>query len=151
MRPGPAPLTGTERAAIAARSVFDVTQRAFEKWRTWSDGTTHAIHESQTLRIEYVHEAHPRDTAWTIAAYETPVSDRMWHLTATGTTLAPVLQDLLIHLRRRNPRLRVLARETRPMAVLLGRHGDHQGDPRTRTANPSLSLDPSRRDRWRSP
>ncbi|WP_051767528.1 DUF317 domain-containing protein [Streptomyces sp. NRRL S-37] len=67
----------------------------FEKWRTWSDDTTHAIHESQTLRIERVHEAHPRDNAWTVAAYETPVSDRLWHLTMTGTTPAPVLQTLL--------------------------------------------------------
>lgn len=33
-----------------------------------------------------------------MAAYETPVSDRMWHLTATGTTPAPVLQTLLHHL-----------------------------------------------------
>lgn len=132
MRPGPAPLTDTERAAIAARSVFDVTTAKsepsrpepetvpvyladagdhdalldsfldahgeFEKWRTWSDQTTHAIHESQTLRIERVHETHARETAWTVAAYETPVSDRMWHLTATGTTPAPVLQNLLIHL-----------------------------------------------------
>ncbi|WP_353850228.1 DUF317 domain-containing protein [Streptomyces phaeoluteigriseus] len=70
----------------------------WEKWRTWSDETTHAIHESQTLRIERVHEAHPRETAWTIAAYETPVSDRMWVLTATGATPAPVLQELLGHL-----------------------------------------------------
>ncbi|UIX34359.1 DUF317 domain-containing protein [Streptomyces sp. GQFP] len=69
----------------------------WEKWRTWSDETTHAIHESQTLRIERVHEAHPRETAWTVAAYETPVSDRMWHLTATGTA-APMLQALLNHL-----------------------------------------------------
>ncbi|QNT91947.1 hypothetical protein HEP81_01618 [Streptomyces griseofuscus] len=132
MRPGPAPLTDTERAAIAARSVFDVTTTEaetprpepetvpvyladagdhdalldgfldahgdFEKWRTWSDETTHAIHESQTLRIERVHDAHGRETAWTVAAYETPVSDRVWHLTATGATPAPVLQRLLIHL-----------------------------------------------------
>ncbi|WP_369015708.1 DUF317 domain-containing protein [Streptomyces gottesmaniae] len=48
------------------------------------------MHESQTLRIERVHEAHPRETAYTVAAYETPVSDRMWHLTATGATPAPV-------------------------------------------------------------
>ncbi|MCX2969480.1 MULTISPECIES: DUF317 domain-containing protein [Streptomyces] len=70
----------------------------WERWRTFSDDTTHAIHESQTLRIERVHEAHPRETAWTVAAYEAPVSDRMWHLTATGTTPAPVLQTLLHHL-----------------------------------------------------
>ncbi|MET9839518.1 DUF317 domain-containing protein [Streptomyces virginiae] len=69
-----------------------------DRERTWSDETTHAIYESQTLRIECVHEAHPRETAWTVAAYETPVSDRMWHLTATGATPAPVLQTLLHHL-----------------------------------------------------
>ncbi|MER5346738.1 DUF317 domain-containing protein [Streptomyces mirabilis] len=125
MRPGPAPLTDTERAAIEARSVFDVSEAKsepsrpesetvpvyladagdhdalldahgeFEKWRTWTDDTTHAIHESQTLRIERVHEADPRETAWTIAAYETPVSDRMWHLTMTAATPAPVLLTLL--------------------------------------------------------
>ncbi|MEV0372492.1 DUF317 domain-containing protein [Streptomyces sp. NPDC050636] len=33
-----------------------------------------------------------------MAAYETPVSDRMWHLTATAATPAPVLQTLLHHL-----------------------------------------------------
>ncbi|MFD4479398.1 DUF317 domain-containing protein [Streptomyces sp. NPDC058471] len=132
MRPGPAPLTDTERAAIEARSVFDVTTARsapsrpepetvpvyladagdhdalldsfldehgeFERWRTWSDETTHAIHESQTLRIERVHEAPAHETAWTVAAYETPVSDRMWVLTATGATPAPVLQELLNHL-----------------------------------------------------
>ncbi|MEE1831226.1 DUF317 domain-containing protein [Streptomyces sp. SP17KL33] len=70
----------------------------FEKWRTWSDDTTHVIHESQTLRIERVHETDLHETAWTVAVYETPVSDRMWHLTATGTTPAPILQALLHHL-----------------------------------------------------
>ncbi|MET8561324.1 DUF317 domain-containing protein [Streptomyces flaveolus] len=132
MRPGPAPLTDTERAAIEARSFFDVTAAKtepsrpetdtvpvyladagdhdalldafldahgeFEKWRTWSDETTHAIHESQTLRIERVHETPAHETAWTVAAYETPVSDRMWVLTATGATPAPVLEELLNHL-----------------------------------------------------
>ncbi|MFB6553798.1 DUF317 domain-containing protein [Streptomyces sp. NPDC056405] len=132
MRPGPAPLTDTERAAIAASSVFDVTTAKsepsppepetvpvyladagdhdalldrfldahgeFEKWRTWSDNTTHAIHESQTLRIERVHETTDRETAWIVAAYETPVSDRMWYLTATSDTPTPVLQALLTHL-----------------------------------------------------
>lgn len=137
MRPGPAPLTDTERAAIEALSVFDVTTAKsepapsepapptpetvpaylasvgdhdallrgfldahgeFEKWRTWSDETTHAIHESQTLRIELIHETEARETAWTVAAYETPVSDRVWVLTATSATPAPVLQELLNHL-----------------------------------------------------
>ncbi|WP_409061218.1 DUF317 domain-containing protein [Streptomyces sp. SYP-A7185] len=132
MRPGPAPLTDTEHAAIEARSVFDVTAAKsepshpepetvplyladaddhdalldtfltshgeFERWRTWSDETTHAIHESQTLRIERVHEAPAHETAWTVAAYETPVSERMWVLTATAATPAPVLEELLNHL-----------------------------------------------------
>ncbi|GAA2944777.1 hypothetical protein GCM10010446_32590 [Streptomyces enissocaesilis] len=75
-----------------------VQHAVLDRERTWSDETTHAIHESQTLRIERVHEAHLRETAWTIAAYETPVSDRMWVLTATAATPAPVLQELLDHL-----------------------------------------------------
>lgn len=132
MRPGPAPLTDTERAALEARSVIDVTTTnsepsrpepetvpvyladagdhdavlntflhatgEFEKWRTWSDETTHAIHESQTLRIERVHETPAHETTWTVAAYETPVYDRMWVLTATGATPAPLLEKLLNHL-----------------------------------------------------
>ncbi|MFF7152696.1 DUF317 domain-containing protein [Streptomyces griseoaurantiacus] len=132
MRPGPAPMTDTERAAVEARAVFDLTAAKpepsspepetvpvyladagdhdalldafldahgdWERWRTWSDETTHAIHESQTLRIERVHETSAHETSWTIAAYETPVSDRMWVLTATGATPAPVLEKLLNHL-----------------------------------------------------
>ncbi|MFJ6636383.1 DUF317 domain-containing protein [Streptomyces sp. NPDC091376] len=82
----------------ALLDTFFTAHGDWEKWRTWSDQTTHAIHESQTLRIERVHETHPRETAWTVAAYETPVSDRTWVLTATGATPAPVLQGLLDHL-----------------------------------------------------
>ncbi|OKJ72210.1 DUF317 domain-containing protein [Streptomyces sp. CB02460] len=70
----------------------------WEKWRTWSDDTTHAIHEDQTLRIEHVHEADAHETVWTVAAYETPVSDRMWVLTTTSATPAPMLRGLLRHL-----------------------------------------------------
>ncbi|MFF7337413.1 DUF317 domain-containing protein [Streptomyces sp. NPDC008163] len=132
MRPGPAPLTDTERAAAEARSLFDGTTTGtepsrpsletvpvyladpgdheallssfldsnpeFEKRRTWSDEAAYAIHESQTLRIEHIHNMDVREIAWTMAAYETPVSDRMWHLTATGSTPAPVLQELLNYL-----------------------------------------------------
>ncbi|MCQ9179873.1 DUF317 domain-containing protein [Streptomyces sp. IBSBF 2953] len=132
LRPGPAPMTDTERQSAQARTSLQAPSTPpaapepvaeevpayaadpadhdalldnflsehsdWEKWPSWSDETTHAIHESQTLRIERVHEAHPRDTAWTVAAYETPVSDRMWHLTATATTPAPLLQTLLNHL-----------------------------------------------------
>ncbi|WP_417198463.1 DUF317 domain-containing protein [Streptomyces stelliscabiei] len=56
------------------------------------------MHESQTLRIQLLHEADPREGAWTIAAYETPVSDRMWHLTLTANTPAGLLNSLLISL-----------------------------------------------------
>ncbi|MEU2131738.1 DUF317 domain-containing protein [Streptomyces sp. NPDC018352] len=132
MRPGPAPMTDTERAAANARtsvSAVAVEPEAslptpetvpahaadvgdhdalldefldahgdWQKWRTWSDETTHVIHEDQTLRIERVHDVTARETAWTIAAYETPVSDRMWVLTATAATPAPVLRNLLDHL-----------------------------------------------------
>lgn len=70
----------------------------WSKWRTWSDEVTHAIHESQTLRIERIHDTPAHETAWTVAAYETSVSDFMWHLTATGATPAPMVQELLDHL-----------------------------------------------------
>ncbi|MEU0004598.1 DUF317 domain-containing protein [Streptomyces sp. NPDC006314] len=49
-------------------------------------------------RRQRVHETSAHETAWTVAAYETPVSDRMWVLTATGATPAPVLEELLVHL-----------------------------------------------------
>ncbi|MFE9911459.1 DUF317 domain-containing protein [Streptomyces clavifer] len=75
------------------------TQHAgLDRERTWSDDTTHAIHEDQTLRIELTHEAPAHATTWVVAAYETPVSDRAWILTATGATPAPMLQELLEHL-----------------------------------------------------
>ncbi|MEU6227517.1 DUF317 domain-containing protein [Streptomyces sp. NPDC047042] len=129
LRPGPAPMTDTERQTAQARTslrspdtpsaaltpvaeevsayaadpadhdalldTFLSEHADWEKWRTWSDGTTHAIHESQTLRIERIHESPAHETAWTVAAYETPVSDRMWVLTATGATPAPVIEELL--------------------------------------------------------
>ncbi|MGW4289681.1 DUF317 domain-containing protein [Streptomyces sp. NPDC004673] len=70
----------------------------WEKWRTWDDNHTHAFREDHTLRIERVHESGPRQTAWTVAAYDTPVSDRLWHLTASGATPAPLIQTLLLSL-----------------------------------------------------
>ncbi|MGW4197116.1 DUF317 domain-containing protein [Streptomyces sp. NPDC005004] len=79
----------------ALLEAFLTENNDWEKWRTWDDAHTHVFREDHTLRIEQVHEAHPRETAWTVAAYETPVSDRLWHLTATTATPAPVLQALL--------------------------------------------------------
>ncbi|MFJ3212688.1 DUF317 domain-containing protein [Streptomyces flaveolus] len=117
MRPGPAPLTDTERAAIAARSIFDVTTSQPEPARPEPEtvpvyladtGDHDALldtfldkhREFQKWRTwsERVHETPAHETAWTVAAFETPVSDRIWVLTATGATPAPLLQGLLIHL-----------------------------------------------------
>ncbi|WP_244809072.1 DUF317 domain-containing protein [Streptomyces sp. So13.3] len=105
VEPVPAPEQETVPAYAADAGDHDALLNAFlaahddwAKWRTWSDDTTHAIHEDQTLRIERIHDAPAHETAWTVAAYETPVSDRMWILTATGATPAPVLQELLEHL-----------------------------------------------------
>ncbi|NEB09757.1 DUF317 domain-containing protein [Streptomyces coelicoflavus] len=68
---------------------------AWEKWRTWSDDTTHAVHESLVLRAEFVHEADPGDTQWKIAAYESPVGQRRWHATANTTVPVEIMQALL--------------------------------------------------------
>ncbi|MFE7272421.1 DUF317 domain-containing protein [Streptomyces sp. NPDC057623] len=129
MRPGPAPLTDTEREAAQARTslgtppaepeppvpepeivpahaadpgnheaalnTFLTDNGDWERYNTWDDNTTVATHESLTLRILFDHEAHARDAQWTIAAYETPVSDRMWHMTITPATPQPILDTLL--------------------------------------------------------
>ncbi|MFJ3185402.1 DUF317 domain-containing protein [Streptomyces halstedii] len=89
---------GQDSFSIHGLNTFLEDHRDWQKWRTWSDDTTHAIHEDQTLRIEHVHETDAHETAWAVAAYESPVSDRMWVLTATGATPAPVLRGLLHHL-----------------------------------------------------
>lgn len=129
MRPGPAPLTDTERAAAKARApltltaakaepaspkqetvpayladagdhdalldAFLDTHDAWEKWQTWSDETTHAVHESLVLRAEFIHEAEPDDTQWKIAAYESPVGERLWHATASTTVPVEIMRVLL--------------------------------------------------------
>lgn len=87
--PPPAPAT-TKRS-----STNSSTSGANGKYRTWSDSTTHAVHEGLTLRAEFVHESDPRDTAWTIAAYESPVGERLWHATATASTPTDVVRTLL--------------------------------------------------------
>ncbi|WP_051852063.1 DUF317 domain-containing protein [Streptomyces sp. NRRL F-5650] len=67
----------------------------WEKYRTWEDSTTVANHESLTLRAVFDHEADGRETKWTFAAYETPVSERLWHGTATASTPAAIVSALL--------------------------------------------------------
>ncbi|MET8577356.1 DUF317 domain-containing protein [Streptomyces sp. NPDC005012] len=96
--PETVPTYAADAGDDALLDAFLDTHRDWQKWRTWSDDTTHAIHEDQTLRIERVHETAAHETAWTVAAYDTPISERAWVLTATGGTPAPVLQELLDHL-----------------------------------------------------
>ncbi|MFD7017476.1 DUF317 domain-containing protein [Streptomyces sp. NPDC059928] len=120
VRPGPAPATSAERYAEQARTPsamstaetvevhaagagkhealltdFLESHGEWEKWRTWSDETTHAVHESLVLRAEFVHEAGPDGTQWKIAAYESPVGERLWHATATTTVPVEIMRVLL--------------------------------------------------------
>ncbi|MFD4476403.1 DUF317 domain-containing protein [Streptomyces sp. NPDC058471] len=67
----------------------------WEKYRTWEDSTTVANHESLTLRAIFDHDAVGRETKWTFAAYDTPVSDRLWHGTATASTPTAIVSALL--------------------------------------------------------
>ncbi|AWZ07121.1 MULTISPECIES: DUF317 domain-containing protein [unclassified Streptomyces] len=73
---------------------FFATNGEWEKWRP-HDETTIASHESLTLRVEFLHEATHGDSAWTIAAYESPVGERLWHATATPATPVEIMRALL--------------------------------------------------------
>ncbi|MFH9108376.1 DUF317 domain-containing protein [Streptomyces albus] len=57
--------------------------------------TPHTLHESQARRLEFIHDADPRETVWTMAEYTSPVGERLWHATAPATT-PPRLQDTLL-------------------------------------------------------
>lgn len=70
-------------------------QNEWEKYRTWGDDTTIANHESLTLRALFDHGAQGRDTKWTLAAYETPVSERLWHATAAASTPVGIVHTML--------------------------------------------------------
>ncbi|MER5440109.1 DUF317 domain-containing protein [Streptomyces sp. NPDC002790] len=74
---------------------FLASHGTWEKWRTWSDDTTHAVHESLVLRAEFVHEADTGDTQWSIAAYESPVGERRWHATASTAVPVQIMRVLL--------------------------------------------------------
>ncbi|MER7315938.1 MULTISPECIES: DUF317 domain-containing protein [Streptomyces] len=74
---------------------FLASHGKWEKWRTWSDETTHAVHESLVMRAEFVHEADPDDAQWKIAAYESPVGERLWHATLTATVPVDIVRALL--------------------------------------------------------
>ncbi|GGU55010.1 hypothetical protein GCM10010211_19620 [Streptomyces albospinus] len=100
------------------------SQPAWEMYRPY-DETTIASHESLTLRVEFEHETGPRDINWTVAVYETPVSDRLWHSTATASTPTAIISALLDTVAAENvwgPRLSprvneaAIAEATRPLA-----------------------------------
>ncbi|MCX4884672.1 DUF317 domain-containing protein [Streptomyces sp. NBC_00847] len=44
------------------------------------------------MRAEFVHEADPDDAQWKIAAYESPVGERVWHATATTTVPVEIMR-----------------------------------------------------------
>ncbi|MFB7257916.1 DUF317 domain-containing protein [Streptomyces nojiriensis] len=71
----------------------------WEKYRTWSDETTIASHESLASRVEFDHEArHRTDTAWTFAEYDGPVGERLWSATVTVGTPVALIHAMLSHL-----------------------------------------------------
>ncbi|MFE0772154.1 DUF317 domain-containing protein [Streptomyces sp. NPDC058861] len=72
---------------------------SWETYRTWSDETTIVSHESLTVRAVFDHEArHRTDTAWTIAEYDGPVGQRLWHATLTAGTPVPLIHAILRHI-----------------------------------------------------
>ncbi|MGW1126396.1 DUF317 domain-containing protein [Streptomyces sp. NPDC002526] len=79
------------------RNKLDDFLDAHDTWHKWRprDESTYAVHESQTLRIERIHQSLPGENSWTVAGYESPVSDRMWHLAFPDTTPEPVGRTLL--------------------------------------------------------
>ncbi|WP_420036003.1 DUF317 domain-containing protein [Streptomyces sp. cg28] len=82
---------------------FLASHGTWERWRTWSDDTTHAVHESLVLRVEFIHEAEPDDTQWKIAAYESPVGERRWHATASTAVPVTIMRTLLDSLDSTDP------------------------------------------------
>ncbi|MEU3599326.1 DUF317 domain-containing protein [Streptomyces sp. NPDC006798] len=87
--PGP----GEHEALLTS---FLDAQRDWERYRTWSDATTHAVHENLCLRVELDHEARDHtDIAWSVAAYDSPVGQRLWHATATVGTPIPIISTFL--------------------------------------------------------
>ncbi|MFB7481861.1 DUF317 domain-containing protein [Streptomyces anulatus] len=85
----------------ALLDVFLDDHAEWERWRTWSDETTHAVHESSALRAELVHEPAAADVRWRFAVYESPVGARLWHASASFSTPTEVIGSLLLSLATR--------------------------------------------------
>ncbi|MGW3835094.1 DUF317 domain-containing protein [Streptomyces microflavus] len=83
-------------AAVLDRFVTD--RPKWDKHHQWPSEATYALHEFLTLRVELYHAHDPRsdDEMWTLAAYESPIGDRLWH--ATATTPTGVISTLLASL-----------------------------------------------------
>lgn len=105
-QPGTPPSTLEEGPVYAADphdqdgllNKFLTENRNWKRHPTWDDNTTVAAHESLTLRILLDRHAASRAARWTIAGYETPVSDHTWYLTAPRSTPLSMVQALLDHL-----------------------------------------------------
>ncbi|MEW1699018.1 DUF317 domain-containing protein [Streptomyces sp. NPDC093249] len=88
---------GDHEALLA--TLFE-TGSPWERYRPF-DETTIASHESLTVRVEFDHEAlHRADIAWTIAEYDGPVGERLWHATITAGTPVALIETILRHLDR---------------------------------------------------
>ncbi|MFB8017076.1 DUF317 domain-containing protein [Streptomyces rubiginosohelvolus] len=70
----------------------------WQRWRTWSDETTHAVHQSMLLRAELIHEPSAGDVRWRFAVYSSPVGARLWHAAACSSTPTEVIRALLLSL-----------------------------------------------------
>ncbi|MBC2878046.1 MULTISPECIES: DUF317 domain-containing protein [Streptomyces] len=81
---------------------FLATQADWEKVRARGENATIASHESLTLRALFDHEADGRDIKWAFAAYETPVSDLLWHGKATASTPSQIVRTLLTFMASEN-------------------------------------------------
>ncbi|MCT6780446.1 DUF317 domain-containing protein [Streptomyces sp. CS7] len=71
--------------------------RTWEKHDRWPSEATYALHESLVYGIElhHPHAPGPRDDLWAVAAYKTPVGDRIWRATATAGTPEGIITTLL--------------------------------------------------------
>ncbi|MEU4030526.1 DUF317 domain-containing protein [Streptomyces anulatus] len=86
------PENNREHEAVLDRFLDDHPQ--WQRWRTWSDETTHAVHEPLCLRAELVHE--PDDEPrWRFAVYASPVGARLWHAAASTPTPPDIIDALL--------------------------------------------------------
>ncbi|MFJ8774602.1 DUF317 domain-containing protein [Streptomyces microflavus] len=87
--------SGNATAHEALLDTFLDDHAEWQRWRTWSDETTHAVHESLCLRAELVHEPEKYAPAWRFAVYASPVGVRLWHAAASAATPPDIVDALL--------------------------------------------------------